>query len=347
MPRRKGDEVKRYIYKIEGKYYQFDNVKYVENCNKLMSYLSRKKNAKVGIKSLHELIFGEFQKDSYELISFETLNNWRNNNSTPKDISRIENLVKAMNSLGDGKFIFDKFDLLYEIPEYDGEIDIELPEKPKWKYTIDWTNSHSAIRSVYLLIRCYIEEFKRTVGFEDCYKKNHPNCPGITDIEDAIYDCMLDMPSETFDAILSFCRGYLKDMNYFDEGYDLIWYRDTLSSGFPSYSNYEENKIMEEDMKAANEFPGGPEAYYKEMEAKAMNMVLEDTFQMINEYYGGDKEAYYLDLHNGGITIKTEDDTTEYDEEDEYSMSISEKIGYVNYIADKAYAMLREILVEN
>lgn len=195
-----------------------------------------------------------------------------------------------------------------------GKKEKEKRRSRRTEYEIDWTDSRSVMRSIYLMMSRYIDEFKRTVAFEECSEKSFaPDCPSRDDIEEAIYDCMLDMPRDIFDRLLSFSRGYLRDMNYDDEGYELIWERTGSSSEFVPYTKYTESAEsakMEADFEAAAQFD-----------------TLEDYFLYQHEHPFDDAPGD--DYAEGNTAIWYEG---------------IEKVEYVNYIADNAYRILEEIL---
>lgn len=254
----------------------------------------------------------------------------------PTTMEEIDAIVASVNSLCGGKTVLKREDLLIPVDNYN---DIQDRDSKRREYTIDWTDSHTIIRSVYLMISRYIDEFKRTLAFEKCFDKYAPDCYSCRDIEEAIYDCMLDIPEDMFDELLAFCRGFLKDMNYFDEGYE-IWYRESDKLAFISFFEYLYNEAVLEESEirelTKEEVQDKWIAEVHEMvlkfdleEAERLGMSLEELYEYREQNRNVDDD-FYADFDMDALL---DDD-----------FDIADKINYVNYVADEAYKRLREIL---
>lgn len=309
MPRAKGIN---HIYVLDGKDYEFDRRAFIMVRDQLQEHITQqhRKGEKISLQELYTRISIQTEEEDLEkTISVDNLKNFATGTQTPKDEDDVQRLANAMTDLFDQTRHIRFVDLVRETTAL-----LYRKRSRRVEYKIDWTDTHSVIRSIYLMISRYIDEFKRTVAFETCYETSVPDCPSLEDIEEAIYDGMLDMPKDTFESLLSFCRGYLKEMNYFDEGYDLIWDRTEAYPGFVTYTEYCE---------------------------MGENDVLQQTFKAMESFDGTD-EDYYLAMHNN-IDDYPESEPSYQNYGYHYQDPCVE---YVNYIAQKAYSMLEEILKE-
>ena len=301
-----------HIYVLDGKDYEFDRRAFIMVRDQLQEYITQqyRKGEKISLQDLYTRISDQTDETDFEkTISVDTLKNFATGTQTPKDEADVQRLANAMTDLFDRTKEIRFIDLVRETTA--------LPytkRSRRTEYRIDWTDTHSVIRSIYLMISRYIDEFKRTIAFETCYETSVPDCPSLEDIEEAIYDCMLDIPRDTFDSLLSFCRGYLREMNYFDEGYDLIWDRTEAYPGFVTLSEYfemGENAVLQDTFNDMESFDGTVEDYYL-----AMNDKKDDALESESSYL-------YRCYHYSDPCVE-----------------------YVDHIARKAYSMLEEILKE-
>ncbi|MBR6451465.1 MAG: hypothetical protein IKS87_02060 [Lachnospiraceae bacterium] len=316
--------------------YEFNGVHHVFNKKKFRAIIENFRQLDSGKKLSLDACFDDISCITYEQgVSLDSLRNWIYGRGIPRDEGAVQCVADAITELYKGKRVVKPQDMLDPIARTGGTDDVDADDEeavtggadpaqgmPKRRpYTIDWTDTHSVVRSIYLMISRYVDEFKRTLAFETCHG-NQPDCPSRDDIEEAIFDCMLDLPDETFRKLLDFCRGYLRDMNYYDDGYDLIWYRAESESDFPAFQEYYMQYCFTEEAEA--------EADRRMMEG------IED----FDEYYESQR------------CIDPDELWKDYDPEEDPSNSycdfipLEEKKGYVQYVVDRTYEELASMLAE-
>ncbi len=326
---------KIHMYTFEGEGYVFDKMKF----RLLLKKIQKKHN--LSLDQCYEKI-SDLTGAPYD-YTFEVVKNWQNGRSTPRNMKAVEAAAQAMTKLYGGGEEIKPLDMLEKVTggaksskAEGGDAMTETEEKgtvvhrrpSRVDYQVCWPDAHAAIRSVYLMISRYIDEFKRTLAFEKCYGKGAPDCPSRDDIEAAIYDGMLDIPKDTFEKLLSFSRGYLRDMNYFDEGYDLIWFRDEGDCAFQTFQSFIVERYGDE---------------IEDMELEAMTAVMEADLEAGADF----SEDWYQEMARNSNEYVPSDDEL-YDQEPDSAPAQDYfpdyKPEYVNYIADKTYELLADML---